>query len=121
MFEKLSRLQNAEPLANIALLVPNEELGDAYYDGLKVCELESVRRVRNQQFAFSPGIDVVEVTEVKGLEFDYVIIVEVSAFHYTDSSHHRRLLHVAATRAVHQLWLTSVATPTSILPQTFLS
>jgi hypothetical protein len=28
----------------------------------------------------------------------------------------RRLLHVGATRAVHQLWLTSVGTPSPLLP-----
>ena len=69
------------------------------------------------RFAFAPGIDIVEVDQVKGLEFDYVIIVEVSAFMYPDTSHYRRLLHVAATRAVHQLWLTSCATPSPILPK----
>ena len=76
-----------------------------------------MRRVEQQRFAFAPGIDVVEVDQVKGLEFDYVVIVEASARYWPDTPHHRRLLHVAATRAVHQLWVTSVATPSSILPE----
>ena len=115
--EELRKLQSAEPLANVALLMANTKLADMYYDGLSDAEVHQVRRVLNQKFAFSPGIDIVEVDQVKGLEFDYVIIVEASAFHYPDTSHHRRLLHVAATRAVHQLWLTSCATPSSILPK----
>jgi DNA helicase-2/ATP-dependent DNA helicase PcrA len=52
---------------------------------------------------------------VKGLEFDYVIVVEVSSTHFPERPGARRLLHVGATRAVHQLWLTSVATPSPIL------
>ena len=52
---------------------------------------------------------------MKGLEFDYVVLVEVSADHFPDSAAARRLLHVGATRAVHQLWLTSVGTPSPLV------
>jgi DNA helicase-2/ATP-dependent DNA helicase PcrA len=75
-----------------------------------------MRLIQNQQFAFAPGIDVVEAAQVKGLEFDYVVIIEASRNFWPDTPHHRRLLHVAATRAIHQLWLTSVSEPSSILP-----
>jgi DNA helicase-2/ATP-dependent DNA helicase PcrA len=85
--------------------------------GLLRADLPDLRLVVDQRFAFAPGIDIVEANQVKGLEFDYVIIVEVSARHYPDTGHHRRLLHVAATRAVHQLWLTCVGTPSPILPE----
>lgn len=113
---ELKRLVNLEPLANVALLTPNESLADIYFEGLGTAEVSDLRRVRDQHFAFKAGIDVVPVTEVKGLEFDYVIIVEAAARYYPDTAHHRRLLHVASTRAVHQLWLTSVGTATSIMP-----
>ena len=66
--------------------------------------LDPLRLVDDQNFAFAPGIDVVDVDQVKGLEFDYVVIIEANAFAYPDTPHHQRLLHVAATRAVHQLW-----------------
>jgi len=116
--EELRQLRDSEPLANIAILTPSRELSQIYCQGLVDSDVDVVRMVVDQKFAFSPGIDIVEVSEVKGLEFDYVIIVEVSAFNYPDTSHCRRLLHVAATRAVHQLWLTTCATPSSILPKT---
>ena len=67
-------------------------------------------------FAFARD-DVVDVDQVKGLEFDYVVIIEANAFAYPDTPHHQRLLHVAATRAVHQLWLTCVGTPSPLLPE----
>ena len=115
--DELRRLVDLEPNANVALLTPDPALSKLYHDGLKRADLPELRLVVDQSFAFAPGIDVVEAQEVKGLEFDYVIIIEASARHWPDTPHHRRLLHVAATRAVHQLWLTSVGTPSSILPQ----
>ncbi len=115
--EELRRLTLAEPLANVALLTPDPALSRTYFDGLRRAELEDVRLVEQQRFAFAPGIDVVEAREVKGLEFDYVVIVDASARWWPDTAHHRRLLHVAATRAVHQLWITAVGRPSTILPQ----
>ena len=112
----LRRLTDSESLANIALLTPDAATAKLYFDGLMASEVPETRLVENQRFAFKPGIDVVPASEIKGLEFDYVVIVEASAAHWPDTPHHRRLMHVAATRAVHQLWLTSVGTPSSILP-----
>ena len=115
--EELRRLQEAEPRANVALVTPSLELSETYFDGLVKCELDPIRLVDDQNFAFAPGIDVVDVEQVKGLEFDYVVIIEANAFAYPDSPHHQRLLHVAATRAVHQLWVTCVGTPSPLLPE----
>ena len=115
--EELRNLQRAEPGANVALLTPDAGLSRVYAEGLERSNLSDVRLIEQQKFAFAAGIDVVEVDQVKGLEFDYVVIIEASARHWPDTPHHRRLLHVAATRAVHQLWITSVATPSSILPE----
>jgi len=60
-------------------------------------------------------VEVTEIDQVKGLEFDYVILVEVTSAHFPDTPAARRLLHVGATRAVHQLWLTSVGTPSLLV------
>ena len=114
--EALRRLLAVEPLANVALLTPDPELSTLYAEGLEDAEVPEVRQIFEQRFAFAPGIDVVEADQVKGLEFDYVIIIEASTRYWPNTDHHRRLLHVAATRAVHQLWLTTTATPSAILP-----
>jgi DNA helicase IV len=71
--------------------------------------------VIDDEFAFSPGVEIVEVQSVKGLEFDYVIIVEASASNYPDVPRARRNLHVAATRAIHQLWVTSVGSLSPVI------
>jgi len=113
--EDLQKLISNEPLANIALLTPNEDISTMYAQGLQDADVPRVRQIFDQSFSFSPGVDVVEADQVKGLEFDYVIIIESSAQFYPDTEHHRRLLHVAATRAVHQLWLTCVGTTSPII------
>ena len=51
----------------------------------------------------------------KGLEFDFVVLVEPSAGLFPDTPSARRVLHVAATRAIHQLWVTCVGAPSPIL------
>ena len=78
-------------------------------------DVPRLRRVKDGEFAFEAGVEVTEVAEVKGLEFDYVVLVEVSAACYPDNSHCRRLLHVAATRARHQLWLMAVGSRSPLL------
>jgi DNA helicase-2/ATP-dependent DNA helicase PcrA len=113
--EALSTLASEEPLASVALLTPPGDLGDLYWKGLAQCEVPRLHRVRRQDFRFAPGIEITEVDQVKGLEFDYVILLDASAEHYPDDARSRRLLHVGATRAVHQLWLVSVGTPSPVV------
>jgi len=113
--DALRALLAQEPLASVALLTPSRDLSALYHRGLTNCEVDRLRRVENQDFHFAPGIEITEIDQVKGLEFDYVILVEVSGGVFPDTPTARRLLHVGATRAVHQLWLTSVATPSPIL------
>ncbi len=113
--DSLQQLRVAEPRASVAVLARTGALADLYFRGLERSDLPGVRRVREGDFAFEPGVEVTEVHEVKGLEFDYVILVEVSAACYPEDSRSRRLLHVAATRARHQLWLTVVGTPSPLL------
>jgi DNA helicase II / ATP-dependent DNA helicase PcrA len=47
------------------------------------------------------------VPEVKGLEFDIVILPDASANTYPDTPEARRTMYVAVTRATHRLALTS--------------
>jgi DNA helicase-2/ATP-dependent DNA helicase PcrA len=113
--EALQDLAVHEPLANVALVVPDDALAEIYAEGLTAALLPRVRRVTDEDFSFAPGVEVVPVSQVKGLEFDYVVVVEASAAFYPDTPRARRLLHVAATRAIHQLWLTSVGTLSPIV------
>ena len=113
--DALKHLARQEPLASVAVLTPSRALSETYHQGLVNSELDHVRIVRDQDFTFRPGVEVTEIDQVKGLEFDYVVLVEASLAHFPDTAAARRRLHVGATRAIHQLWLTSVATPAPII------
>jgi DNA helicase-2/ATP-dependent DNA helicase PcrA len=113
--DALQELMRAEPLASVAVLTPSASSSALYYEGLLRGELVNLRRVEKQDFTFAPGVEVTEIEQTKGLEFDYVILVDVSAENYPDKPGARRLLHVGSTRAVHQLWLTSVGTPSPLV------
>ena len=115
--DTLKALLMDEPFASVIVLTPGKDISHLYYDGLDRGEVPRLHRVTNQNFTFQPGVEVTEVEQVKGLEFDYVILVETSAARYPDTPLARRLLHVGATRAVHQLWLTSVETTSPIVRQ----
>jgi DNA helicase-2/ATP-dependent DNA helicase PcrA len=112
--DALKDLMREEPLASVAVLAPSPELSALYHRGLANSDLSPLRRVENQDFTFAPGVEVTEIEQVKGLEFDYVVLVEISDERFPDTPGARRLLHVGATRAVHQLWVTSVGTPSGL-------
>lgn len=115
--ESLRSLMLRERKANIAVVSRYAAQADMYYGGLKKSEVPSLRRVYGKDFTFAPGIDVVDVTQIKGLEYDYVVLAEANASSYPDAREARHLLHIAATRAVHQLWVTSVSDPSPLLPE----
>jgi DNA helicase-2/ATP-dependent DNA helicase PcrA len=113
--DALRELANAEPLASVAVLTPSRADTRAWHEGLERCQLPRLRMVAEQDFTFAPGVEVTEVEQAKGLEFDYVIVTEADAASYPASNEARRHLHVAATRAVHQLWLLCVGTPSPLV------
>ncbi len=115
--EALRELMQAEPRASIALVARYPEQADLYFKGLVTSEVPHLRRIAEQDFPFKAGIDVTDVRQVKGLEFDYVVLLEATRASYPVNDESRHLLHIAATRAAHQLWITSVGEPSEILPK----
>ncbi|HYQ40316.1 MAG TPA: 3'-5' exonuclease [Polyangiaceae bacterium] len=114
--EALRELMQSEPSASVAVVSRFPEQADVYYEGLKRGEVPYVRRIADQDFPFKPGIDVTDVRQVKGLEFDYVIAVEVSDAAYPAEDEARHLLHICATRAAHQLWILTTSRPSPLIP-----
>jgi len=109
-------LMAREPRATVALLARHAEQADVYYEALRMAEIPRLRRVRNYEFGFRPGVEVTEVHQVKGLEFDYVVLIDVNASTYSTDAESRHLLHIGATRAAHQLWLLSSGPPSLLIP-----
>ena len=114
--QALKELVRGEPLASVAVIARHPEQARLYYDALSAAEVPSLRLVAAQDFPFRPGIDVTDVRQTKGLEFDIVILLDVNEGSYANDEHARRLLHVAMTRAAHQLWVTYTGTPSTLLP-----
>lgn len=115
--EALRNLVRAEPLASVAVIARYPEQADVYYKGLHRGEVPNLRRIAEQDFPFRPGIDVTDVRQVKGLEFDYVVIVDASTASFPEDDEARHLMHIAATRAAHQLWVVSAGSPSMLIPE----
>lgn len=113
--DALSNLLLVEKLASIAVICSDQESAANLYKGMKH-NIPGVRFVPDGEFSFRPGIDVTDVAQVKGLEFDYVIIPDANAREYPVNDVSRRALHVAVTRAVHQLWVLSIGRRSDLLP-----
>lgn len=105
-----------EPRATVAILARHPEQADVYHQALKMAEIPFLRRIRAYEFAFRPGVEVTEVRQVKGLEYDYVVLVDVNATTYPQDDESRHLLHIGATRAAHQLWVVSTGAPSPLVP-----
>jgi ATP-dependent DNA helicase UvrD/PcrA len=114
--DELLGLMRREPSASVALVARYPAQAQLYYEGLRRADLPGLRRVAEQDFSFAPGIEVTDVAQVKGLEFDYVVLLDVDQGSYPDDPPSRYLLHIAATRAAHQLLLVACRTPSPLLP-----
>ncbi len=104
LVETLEDLTRTEPRASIAIICRDGKQAKTVYAGLANF-LSSVKLVLDGEFRFEQTVEVTEVSQVKGLEFDYVVVPDADALHYPITSESRRCLHVAATRAIHQLWI----------------
>ncbi len=115
--EALRELMAREPRTSVAVIARYAEQAELYYHGLANAEVPYLRRIARQDFPFKPGVDVTDVRQVKGLEFDYVVLLEASTASYPEDDEARHLLHIAATRAAHQLWVTTTGEASLLLPR----
>ncbi len=74
-----------------------------------------IRLISPASTRFENGISITSIQMSKGLEFDAVIIPDVSAdTYYTE--YDRSLLYIACTRAMHQLTLLYAGRPSQLIP-----
>jgi DNA helicase-2/ATP-dependent DNA helicase PcrA len=113
----LADLVRREPTASVAVLTRTPDQASDAYQALRRTDLPYLSRVVNQEFSFGPGLEVTDVAQTKGLEFDYVVMLNVDRESYPDTPAARHLLHVGCTRAIHQLWLLAWGPSSSLLPE----
>jgi DNA helicase-2/ATP-dependent DNA helicase PcrA len=111
----LKQLALDDPEAHVALVSRFAPHADAYFEGLLRAEVPRLRRVAKQDFTWEPGVDVTDVRQTKGLEFDEVVLLETTASSYPDNAPARHALYVGATRAAHQLWCVSSETASPVV------
>ncbi len=115
--EALQELVCNEPLATIAILardiIQARKLDDMLSRSL------NLRLLDDGEYQMKPGIIVSDVAGVKGLEFDYVILPDVNKQQYPDSELSRKILHVGATRAIHQLWVMGCPNYSTVVKEYF--
>ncbi len=114
LVDELVALQVSDPRICAAIVCRHAETARRLY--AQLARVLPARLVLDGAFEFTPGIDVTCVGEVKGLEFDVVIVPDADAANYPATPEARRALYVALTRPLHGLWLACVGEPSRLLP-----
>lgn len=114
LIDALRDLREADPAATVAVICRTApaaaRLAPLLARGL------AVRLARDGDFRFAAPVEVTCVQEVKGLEFDYVLIPDATAQAYPEDAAARRALYVAVTRTAQQLLLSGIGTWSPLLP-----
>ncbi|MDC0716386.1 ATP-binding domain-containing protein [Nannocystis bainbridge] len=113
--DALLALTRADPHVHVAVVCRHVETAAALHADLARA-LPARLVVEDGEFRFAPGIEVTTVQDVKGLEFDLVIVPDLDGATYPDRADARRALYVAATRPLHRLWLASPGPWSPLLP-----
>ncbi len=80
----------------VAVVCRNEEDTD---------EVRKILKIEEDHSGFHNGVMVLPVTLTKGLEFDAVILWKPDGEHYGVNAREAKLLYVAITRALHELYM----------------
>lgn len=109
----VSELRRLDPKASIAVVCRTPSMARRLTAALG--PVVPVRLVFDGRFLARGPVQVSVVDEVKGLEFDFVIVPDATDVHYPETPAARRALYVAATRARHQLVFAAAGTLSPIL------
>lgn len=111
--KEVTVLQEKEERLKETLIAAADRLKSSGYETIAVvCRDEedaaTVREyldIRQDEQIFRNGVMVLPVTLTKGLEFDAVILWKPDEEHYGQNAKEAKLLYVAITRALHELYL----------------
>ncbi len=104
--EELRRIRSEDPAGSIAIICRSDVTARNFARTLN--HAVTVRLALDGDFDFTPGVTITSVQEVKGLEFDCVVVPDAQASTYPATAPSRRALYVAVTRATHHLGLAAV-------------
>lgn len=119
LVEGLRELVGREPHAHIAVICREAKTAIDCHAVLSAAM--DVRLVLDGTFSFLPGVEVTTLSQVKGLEFHYVVLPDVTADTYPVTAEAARQLYVALTRTSAQAWLMHLGLPSPLLPSLHMS
>ena len=104
-----------EGFRNLALIVKSEKAAKALHKALLPL-LPEARLVTRGDESFEGGVQVLDASLVKGLEFDCVLIADAEAETYPDERFYAKLFYVLCTRPLHRLAFVYAGACTQHLP-----
>ncbi|CAM3940070.1 RNA polymerase recycling motor HelD [Mesobacillus zeae] len=107
IMSKVAALQS-QGYKSIAIICKSAEESKAAFEAL--AKIDDIKLLKYGSAEYEQGVVVIPSYLAKGIEFEAVIIYNVSAQIYGDDSL-RRILYTACTRAMHELQLYSVGKP----------
>jgi DNA helicase II / ATP-dependent DNA helicase PcrA len=110
--DEAAALEALDETASVAIVARSPLLARRIAAGLR--GQVPCRLVLDGHFVFHRGVDVTVVDQVKGLEFDAVVVADASEAAYPDTPEARRALYVAVTRARHSYALACVDPPSPL-------
>jgi DNA helicase-2/ATP-dependent DNA helicase PcrA len=111
--DEARRLEALDETARLAVVARSPLLARRIAAGLR--GVVPCRLVLDGEFVPHRGVDVTLVDQVKGLEFDAVVVADADAGAYPDAPASRRALYVAVTRACHSFALACVGAPSPLV------
>ncbi|WP_339263676.1 RNA polymerase recycling motor HelD [Solibacillus sp. FSL W7-1472] len=111
IMSKISELQS-EGYGSIAVICKSAEESKTAFEALN--KIDGIKLIKSGTAEFEQGIVVIPSYLAKGIEFEAVIIYDVSENVYGDESL-RRIFYTACTRAMHVLQLYSVGKPSPFM------
>jgi DNA helicase IV len=110
----LRYLQRRDRRASVAIVCRSALVARQLVSDLQARDLP-IRLVFDGRF-LPRGVQVTTVDQVKGLEFDFVVVPDVDARSYANDQRARRALYVAVTRARHEVALSCIGDRSDVCP-----
>ncbi len=107
---RIVRGWQSEGYGNIALIAKTERAAAALHKAIAK-EIPEARLVKRGDDAFEGGVQVMDASVVKGLEFDCVLISDAEDKVYPDERFYAKLFYVLCTRPLHRLVMLAAGEP----------
>ena len=100
----------SEGYRGIAVIMKTERAAAALHKAVAK-ELPEARLVKHGDDAFVGGVQIMDASMVKGLEFDCVLIADAEDAVYPDERFYAKLFYVLCTRPLHRLCMLASGEP----------